>query len=115
MSIDDGALKGAAISHVSDIEVGRARKATTGDIVFAVYDVDGEIFVTDDACTHDPGSLSESILEDGIIECNFHCSQFYVRAGKVILRPCMESVKTYKLPFESRVIFIDVWIRTDSK
>lgn len=68
--------------------------------VLAVYNVDGEIFVTDDACTHGPGSLSEGILEDDIIECNFHGGQFNVRTGEVVLPPCMEPVKTYKVTSE---------------
>ena len=66
------------------------------------------IFVTNDACTHDPRSLSESILEDGIIECNFHGGQFNVRTGNVILPTCMKPAKAYKFPVENGVIFIDV-------
>lgn len=62
--------------------------------VLAVYNVDGEIFVTDDA------SFSEGILEDDIIECNFHGGQFNVRTREVVLPPCMEPVKTYKVTSE---------------
>jgi len=73
-----------------------------------VCNVDGEIFVTNDACTHDSESFWKGVLEDGIIECNFHGGQFNVRTGKVMLPPCGEPVKTYKFPVENGVIFIDV-------
>ena len=96
------------LCQVSDVAVGSAHKVEAGDLVLAVYNVDGEIFVTDDACTHGPGSLSEGILEDDIIECNFHGGQFNVRTGEVMLPPCMEPVKTYKVSIENGVVFIDV-------
>jgi nitrite reductase/ring-hydroxylating ferredoxin subunit len=91
-----------------DVEIGSTRKVETGDLVLAVYNVDGEIFVTDDNCTHGPGSLSEGYLEDDIIECNFHGGQFNVRTGEVAGPPCMEPVKTYKVTVEDGTVYIDV-------
>jgi nitrite reductase/ring-hydroxylating ferredoxin subunit len=96
------------LCQVSDVAVGSAIKVETGELVLAVYNVDGEIFVTADHCTHGPGSLSEGILEDDIIECNFHGGQFNVRTGEVVLPPCMEPVKTYKVTVEDGTVFIDV-------
>jgi nitrite reductase/ring-hydroxylating ferredoxin subunit len=96
------------LCRVSDVEVGSVIKVETGELVLAVYNVDGEIFVTDDHCTHGPGSLSEGYLEDDIIECNFHGGQFNVRTGEVVLPPCMEPVKTYKVTVEDGVVFVDV-------
>ncbi len=96
------------LCRVADVEVGSAIKVETGELVLAVYNVEGEIFVTDDNCTHGPGSLSDGILEDDIIECNFHGGQFNVRTGEVVLPPCMEPVKTYKVTVEDGVVFIDV-------
>jgi nitrite reductase/ring-hydroxylating ferredoxin subunit len=96
------------LCKLADVEIGGTRKVEAGDLVLAVYNVDGEIFVTDDHCTHGPGSLSEGILEDDIIECNFHGGQFNVRTGEVVLPPCMEPVKTYKVTVEDGAIFVDV-------
>ena len=96
------------LCQVSDVAVGSAIKVETGDLVLAVYNVDGEIFVTNDHCTHGPGSLSEGFLEDDIIECNFHGGQFNVRTGEVVLPPCMEPVKTYKVTVADGTVFIDV-------
>ena len=96
------------LCRVADVEIGGTRKVEAGELTLAVFNVDGEIFVTDDNCTHGPGSLSEGILEDDIIECNFHGGQFNVRTGEVVLPPCMEPVKTYKVSVEDGVVFIDV-------
>jgi nitrite reductase/ring-hydroxylating ferredoxin subunit len=41
------------------VDVGGALRVEKDDLILAVFNVDGEFFVTDDACTHGPGSLSE--------------------------------------------------------
>jgi biphenyl 2,3-dioxygenase ferredoxin component len=96
------------LCKLADVEVGGTRKVETGGLVLAVYNVGGEIFVTDDNCTHGPGSLSEGFLEGDVIECNFHGGQFNVRSGEVVGPPCMEPVKTYKVTVADGVVFIDV-------
>jgi nitrite reductase/ring-hydroxylating ferredoxin subunit len=78
-----------------DVAPGAALKVETGDLVLAVFNVDGEFYVTDDACTHGPGSLSEGYIEDDVVECNFHQGQFNIRTGDVVLPPCMVPIKTY--------------------
>jgi len=93
---------------VADVTDGDVLKVEAGDNAFAVYNVDGEFFVTDDACTHGPGSLSEGYLDGDIIECNFHGGQFNVRTGDVAGPPCMVPVRTYKVRVEDDSIFIEI-------
>ena len=78
-----------------EIAPGAALKVETEGLTLAVFNVAGEFFVTDDLCTHGPGSLSEGYLEDDVIECNFHNGQFNVRTGEVVSPPCMVPIKTY--------------------
>lgn len=96
------------LCRADEVGAGRTLKVEQGDLVLAVYNVDGEFFVTDDACTHGPGSLSEGDLYGDIIECNFHGGQFNVRTGAVAGPPCMEPIKTYKVSVEDGNIFIEV-------
>ena len=72
------------------------------DLILAVFNVDGEFFVTDDACTHGPGSLSEGYVEGDVVECNFHNGQFNIKTGEVVSPPCMVPVKTYPTVVEGR-------------
>ena len=72
------------LCRTTDVANGAALKVETGGLALAVFNVDGEFFVTDDACTHGPGSLSEGYLDGDVIECNFHGGQFNVRTGEVI-------------------------------
>ena len=89
----------------ADVGEGEVIKVETGDLELAVYCVEGEYFVTDDACTHGPGSLSEGELDGHVIECDFHGGCFDIRDGKVAAPPCMVPIKTYKVvPHDTAVV-----------
>jgi nitrite reductase/ring-hydroxylating ferredoxin subunit len=90
-----------------DVEMGGGLKVEVGGLALAVFNVDGEFFVTDDACTHGPGSLAEGYLSDDVVECNFHGGQFNVRTGKVVSPPCILPVRTYPAIVEDGRVFID--------
>jgi biphenyl 2,3-dioxygenase ferredoxin component len=88
----------------AEVAPGAALKVEIGDLALAVFNVAGEFFVTDDQCTHGPGSLSEGYIDGDIVECNFHNGQFNIRTGEVISPPCMVPVKTYPVAvIEGRV------------
>ena len=92
----------------ADVTPGNALKVETGDLSLAVFNVGGEYFVTDDLCTHGPGSLSEGYIEDDIVECNFHNGQFNVRTGEVVSPPCMVPIKTYPVAVVDDKVTIEV-------
>jgi nitrite reductase/ring-hydroxylating ferredoxin subunit len=96
------------LCRIDDVPVGEARKVEAGDLTLAVFNVDGAVFVTDDACTHGPGSLSEGFLDADCIECNFHQGVFNVRTGEVVQPPCVVPVKTYTTVVEDGVVYIEV-------
>jgi nitrite reductase/ring-hydroxylating ferredoxin subunit len=96
------------LCRIDDVPVGEARKVEAGDLTLAVFNVDGAVYVTDDACTHGPGSLSEGFLDADCIECNFHQGVFNVRTGEVVQPPCVVPVKTYTTVVEDGVVYIEV-------
>ena len=96
------------LCNTSEVEAGAALKVERGDLILAVFNVDGEFFVTDDACTHGPGSLSEGYIEGDVVECNFHNGQFNIKTGEVVSPPCMVPVKTYRTIVEHGKVFIEV-------
>ena len=95
------------LCRTTDVAIGAALKVETSGLALAVFNVDAEFFVTDDACTHGPGSLSEGYLDGDFVECNFHGGQFNVRTGAVVSPPCMVPVKTYAVTIEDGMILID--------
>ncbi len=61
----------------------------------ALYDLGGEIFATDDICTHAYAKLSDGWLDKGEIECPLHAGRFDVRNGNATAPPCTDDIKTY--------------------
>jgi nitrite reductase/ring-hydroxylating ferredoxin subunit len=96
------------LCKADDVAAGAALKVETGGLVLAVFNVDGEFYVMDDACTHGPGSLSEGYIDGDVVECNFHNGQFSIRTGEVVMPPCMIPMKTYPAIVEDGRVFIEV-------
>jgi len=91
-----------------DVPPGEALRVEAGDLVVAVFNVDGEFFVTDDDCTHGPGSLSEGWLIGHEIECDFHQGHYDVRTGEVMQPPPMVPVRTYPVVVDGDRVLIRV-------
>jgi nitrite reductase/ring-hydroxylating ferredoxin subunit len=95
------------LCSAADVAPGSAIKVETGELVLAVYNIDGEYYVTDDLCTHGPGSLSEGYIDGDVVECNFHNGQFNIKTGEVVAPPCMIPIKIYKTVVEGGRVFIE--------
>jgi biphenyl 2,3-dioxygenase ferredoxin component len=96
------------LCKVEEVASGEVRRVEAGTVTVAVYNLEGEFFVTDDACTHGPGSLSEGFVDGDVIECNFHQGRFNIRTGEVVAPPCMIRVKTYAAIVEGGRVYIEV-------
>ncbi len=96
------------LCSAAEVAPGTALKVETRELALAVFNVGGEFFVTDDMCTHGPGSLSEGYIEGDVVECNFHNGQFNIKTGAVVGPPCMVPVKTYKTLVENGRVLIEV-------
>ena len=96
------------LCSAAEIAPGNTLRVEADGLILAVYNVAGEFYVTDDQCTHGPGSLSEGYLEGDVIECNFHNGQFNVRTGEVVAPPCMVPIKTYRTVVENGRVLIEV-------
>src|SRR5256885_17221495 len=79
----------------SEVPEGGAIKIERDGLILAVFNLGGRFFVTDDTCTHGPGSLSESDIDGEVVECNFHGGAFHIPTGRVEAPPCMVPLRTY--------------------
>ena len=96
------------LCKTNDVPVGNALRVEVGALTLAVFNIDGTFLVTDDNCTHGPGSLSEGTIEGEVVECNFHGGQFNVRTGQVVSPPCILPLKTYSATVERGCVYIEI-------
>jgi nitrite reductase/ring-hydroxylating ferredoxin subunit len=96
------------LCSTADVAVGGAVKVEKDDLILAVFNVNGEFYVTDDTCTHGPGSLSEGYITDDVVECDFHNGAFNIKTGEIVAPPCIVPLKTYPAIVEDGNVFIEV-------
>jgi biphenyl 2,3-dioxygenase ferredoxin subunit len=97
-----------ALCKAAEVAEGKAIKIERGNLTLAVFNIEGEYFVTDDACTHGPGSLSEGEIQGDVVECDFHNGAFNIRTGEVVTPPCMIPLKTYKASLENGDVMAEI-------
>jgi naphthalene 1,2-dioxygenase system ferredoxin subunit len=71
----------------------------------ALYSVDGEVYATDNICTHGHARLCDGFLEGSEIECPLHQGRFDVRTGKAMCAPLTDDLRSFPVKIvDARVI-----------
>lgn len=83
--------------------------ATAGGRAVAIYSVGGEVYASDDRCTHGNARLCDGFLEGHEIECPLHQGRFDVRDGRALCAPVADPVRVYPVRLEGG----RVWLRMD--
>ncbi|HZT97872.1 MAG TPA: bifunctional 3-phenylpropionate/cinnamic acid dioxygenase ferredoxin subunit [Chloroflexota bacterium] len=96
------------VCKTADVSSGDAACIKLDDRFLAIYNVDGEFFASDDSCTHEEASLAEGFLEDHLIECPLHGSQFDVRSGEVLSLPAVRPLRTYPVRLEGDDVLVEL-------
>ena len=91
-----------------DVADGAVIRVEKDDLTLAVYHVEGAFYVTDDHCTHGPGSLADGYLDGHEIECDFHQGCFDIRTGEVTQPPCVIPIRTYRVVVEAGRVMIEL-------
>ncbi|HWZ69560.1 MAG TPA: non-heme iron oxygenase ferredoxin subunit [Stellaceae bacterium] len=103
---DAGWVRAAARSDLAEGEVIGVEIAGRS---IALYDADGNLFATDNICTHAYACLSDGWLDGEVIECPLHAARFDIRSGKVLDPPATEDLKTYPV----RIVDGEIQVRLD--
>lgn len=78
----------------------------------AVWNVDGELYATDDTCTHEDFSLADGYLDGCQVECALHWAKFDVRTGQALNLPACFPLRTYPVRVTDGVVYVDLSSRS---
>ena len=99
-------MKKIKVCSVDEITSGEALQVELEERPpLAVYNLEGDFYVTDDTCTHGDASLAEGDIEGDEIVCPFHLGRFDIRTGEVTAAPCSEPIQTYPVEIEDGNVF----------
>ncbi len=96
------------VAAVDDIFEGAAIGVTPQGHDIALYKTEGgEVYATDNLCSHGHARLCDGFLEGHEIECPFHQGRFDVRSGAPTLAPCVDAIRSHPVRIEGD----RVWVR----
>ena len=91
---------------VSDVPEGDVIGVRVGGKEIALYEVEGEVFATDNICTHGHARMSDGFLEGREIECPLHQGKFDVCTGQALCAPLTDNIKTYAVRIENMRVML---------
>ena len=65
-----------------------------------VYNLNGDLFASDDACTHKWASLAAGDIQGKHIVCPWHGDAYNIATGLATALPCVSALRTYPVMVE---------------
>ena len=97
----------AVLCAASDVAADRPARGEIDGHGYAIFLIDGQYYVTQDQCTHGPGSLSEGFVEGCEVECPFHQGKFDITTGLPSAPPCSEALRVWPAQVVDGQVCID--------
>jgi naphthalene 1,2-dioxygenase ferredoxin component len=96
------------VSPLDQLIEGDVTAVTVAGKEIAIYLVEGQVYASDNHCTHGDARLSEGFLMDHCIECPLHQGQFDVRSGEPLCSPVTDAIKIYPARVQAGQVLIDL-------
>ena len=74
----------------------------------ALYSVEGQVYATDNQCSHGQARLCEGFLLDHEIECPLHQGRFDVRNGLATCEPAATAIRCYPVKIEGGRVWLQL-------
>ena len=84
-----------SVADRASINEGEMKGVTTGSQEIALYNLNGEIYATDNLCTHAFAFLSDGWIDGEEVECPLHAGRFEIKTGKGLGAPIPCDIKTF--------------------
>lgn len=93
------------VAQLKDIPPGGTLSIQIKERDIALFNIDGKIFATINACPHHGGPLSDGVLEGNIVACPWHGWRLDVTSGAIEVNP-NEKIETFDVKTEGNDIFV---------
>lgn len=70
------------MARLGDVPPGRVIGVRAGERVYALVNLDGELYALDNNCPHNGGPLSKGTLYGSALSCPWHAWRWDVRSGR---------------------------------
>ena len=105
---DSNSGEWVSVADQGSINEGEMKGVTVGSTEIALYNLKGEIYATDNLCTHAFAFLTDGWLDGEEVECPLHAGRFEIKTGKGMGPPIPCDVKTFSVRIENVKIQVKV-------
>lgn len=95
------------MATLDDLPPGHAREVEHDGRIYALFNVDGEVWVIDGICAHQGGPLADGELQGSVVTCPWHGWQYDVRTGRALIGTRIQQ-STYEVKIEGRDVLVAV-------
>jgi 3-phenylpropionate/trans-cinnamate dioxygenase ferredoxin component len=96
------------VASVSEIAPGQARLINVRGKEIALFNIEGNFFALENACTHEEGPLAEGDIEGHEVTCPWHGARFDIRTGEVLSAPAYDDVARYNVRVTGTDIEVEI-------
>ena len=93
---------------LESVPEGDVTSVNVGGQEIALYEVEGEVFATNNFCTHGAARMSDGFLEGREIECPLHQGRFDVCTGKAMCAPLSKDIRVYPVRIENKRVLVNM-------
>jgi naphthalene 1,2-dioxygenase system ferredoxin subunit len=97
-----------SVARKSEIAPGTIVGVKIDDRDIAVYNVGGDIYASENVCTHAHAYMSDGWLEGDVLECPLHGGRFEAKTGRGLGAPIICDLKLYPVKVEGDEIQVDL-------
>ncbi len=94
------------VSTTSEIAQGKMKMVQVQGRQVCIANVGGKYYAIENVCTHVGGPLAQGFLNDHIVTCPWHGSQFDVSTGEVKRGPAATPEPVYQVKVEGTNILV---------
>jgi ethylbenzene dioxygenase ferredoxin subunit len=98
-----------------DVSPGEMKRFDLKEEEILVVNLSGQFYCLEARCSHAGAPLYEGSLEDEVLTCPWHYSQFKIMDGSVLRGPARRPLRVYRTEIKDRQIFVEIDLSEDRK
>lgn len=96
------------VAKTSDIPPGSVKCVESKGHRIAIFNIDGEMYATQESCTHAEASLCDGEVTGEEVMCPLHFATFNVKTGECTGPPADEDLMTYRVRIEGDAVEVEI-------
>jgi len=101
---DDKTGEWVTVAERSAVAEGEMKGVTVGTQEIALYNLKGDIYATDNLCSHAFAYLTDGWLDGEEVECPLHAGRFEIKTGKGLGPPIPCDIKSFPVRIQGEQI-----------